>query len=188
MVGSAQMRTKLPEKNEQNKSINRCLLTNKKLHDQEPGHAPTCPLCTVTETFPHVSTWKHQSHSKPRGKLRRNLTKTLEKYDTHAHIKECMLLGLIQTLQGGNMTIDSADLSFTPTESIKNALDKQNAIGWNNFYRGRIASAWNNAQHAHYKARKNGKQDTMKWATAIYHYTMARIPPTMGSKKRRPTW
>ena len=75
----------------------------------------------------------------------------------HAHIKECMPLGLIQTLQGGNMTIDSADLSFTPTESIKNALDKQNAIGWNNFYRGRIASAWNEPQHAYYKARKNGK-------------------------------
>ena len=44
----------------------------------------------------------------------------------HVHIKECMVLGLIQTLQGGNMTIDSVDLSFTPTGPIKNALDEQN--------------------------------------------------------------
>ena len=78
-----------------------------------------------------------------------------------------MLLRLIRTLQGGNMTIDSADLSFMPTGSIMNALDKQNAIGWNNFYRGRIASAWNDAQHTHNKARKNRKQDITKWATAI---------------------
>ena len=84
-----------------------------------------------------------------------------------------MLLSLMQTLQGGNIAIDIADLSFMPTGPIKKALDEQNAIGWHNFYRGRIASAWNEPQHAHYKARKNGKQDTTKGATAI-----------MGSKKR----
>ena len=149
------------------KFVNRCLPTNKKLHDQDPEHAPTCPLCTVIETNPHVSTCAHQSRSKLRGNLRRNITKTLDKYDTHVHIKECMLLGLTQTLQGGNTEIDSVNLSFTPTGPIKKALDEQNAIGWNNFYRGRIASSWNAVQQGHCKTRNNGKQDTTKWATAI---------------------
>ena len=78
-----------------------------------------------------------------------------------------MLLGLMQTQQGGNTAIKSVDLSFTPSGPIKNAIDEQNAIGWNNFYRGRIASAWNAVQQGHYKARKNGKQDTTKWVMAV---------------------
>ena len=78
-----------------------------------------------------------------------------------------MLLGIMQTLQGGNTAIDSINLSFTPTGLIKKALDEQNAIGWNNFYRGRIASSWNAVQQGHCKTRNNGKQDTTKWATAI---------------------
>ena len=83
----------------------------------------------------------------------------------------------MQTLQGGNTAIDSVNLSFTPTGPIKKALDEQNAIRWNNFYRGRIASAWNAVQQGHYKTRKNGKQDTTiqngRWISLLHYGTVS---------------
>jgi hypothetical protein len=63
--------------------------------------------------------------------------------------------------------VDNKDLSFQPSGIIKQALNKQNEIGWTNFYKGRISIKWEQLQRQHYSREKKNKADPHIWATTI---------------------
>ena len=91
----------------------------------------------------------------------------MEKCYTHHTIRECIITGLKKTMTGDTTILNLRELSFTPTGSVQRAIAAQNKIGWNNFYRGRIALEWLTAQQEQYEGKYKTKQDTERWATKI---------------------
>jgi hypothetical protein len=149
------------------KFIHRCLPTNKKLHDIDKEYSAKCPACTSTETNEHVTTCNNPRRKELRHKLWKNLSKKMEKCYTHHTVKECILTGLKKTMTGDTTILNPHELSFTPTGSVQRAITAQNKMGWNNFYRGRIALEWLTAQQEQYEGKYKPKQDTEQWATNI---------------------
>jgi hypothetical protein len=64
-------------------------------------------------------------------------------------------------------TLQDNDISFEPTGSMKRAIEEQNAINWNNFYRGRVSLEWLTAQQEQYEKQYKTKQHTEQWATSF---------------------
>ena len=150
------------------KFLHRCLPTNKKLNDIDKEHSAKCPACNSIETNDHVTSCSNPRREKLRRELRSNVAKTLDKHYTHQHIKECILLGVHKLTTNDTTPIDLTDLSFTPTGKILQALEEQQAIGWLNFYRGRISSKWLDAQNDHAQQHTNqANQDTVQWASQL---------------------
>ncbi len=150
------------------KFLHRCLPTNKKLHDIDQDHPAKCPACNEIETNDHVTACHNPRREKLRKELKSSTAKTMDKHNTHQHIKECILIGMEKFTNNDTTPIELTELSFTPSETIQQAITEQQAIGWTNFYRGRISTKWMDAQQEH--ARQNthqGNQDTVQWASQI---------------------
>ena len=79
----------------------------------------------------------------------------MDKHDTHYQIKECILLGLKKITDNDTSPIDLTTISFIPAGKIQQALEEQQEIGWNNFYRGRISTKWLDAQRDHANLNTN---------------------------------
>jgi hypothetical protein len=62
----------------------------------------------------------------------------MDKEETHIQAQEIIMQGLTAAIEHGKDKIEDTDISFTPSGIIKHALQEQNAIGWTNFYKGRI--------------------------------------------------
>ena len=100
--------------------------------------------------------------------MRKSLAKILDKQGTHTQIKECILIGIERALTENTTPISDNEISFVPTDEIRNAMAEQQEIGWTNFYRGRISNKWLIAQNHHTSQTTNQKkQDTDQWATKI---------------------
>ena len=150
------------------KFLHRCLPTNKKLHDIDAEHPAKCPACQEVETNDHVSACSNPRRDKLRRELLSNLSKILDKHDTHQQIKECMILGLKKILANDLSPITTEEVSFSPTGIISEALEEQENIGWANFYRGRLSTKWLDAQQDFAKRHTNqSDQDTVQWAVQI---------------------
>jgi hypothetical protein len=93
--------------------------------------------------------------------------KTMEKTSTHIHVQEIILQGIKSAARQESEQVDDEQLSFQPSGIIKDALREQNAIGWTNFYKGRMSKKWERVQHQHYQSTKPKKTDTHRWATSI---------------------
>ena len=98
-----------------------------------------------------------------------NISKMMDKKNTHQHIKECILLGMKKINTSDTSPIELNELSFIPTGIIQQALDDQHAIGWLNFYRGRISTKWLEAQQEHDQQNTNSTRphDSTQWASKI---------------------
>ena len=93
--------------------------------------------------------------------------KAMQKTETHIHAQEIILHGIKAAINHATETVAEEDLSFQPSGIIKLALKEQNAIGWTNFYKGRISKKWEQVQQQHYQRTKPKKTDTHRWATSI---------------------
>jgi hypothetical protein len=79
----------------------------------------------------------------------RTLRKSMEKTETHIQVQEIILQGIKATITEGIETVDDNQLSFQPSGIIESALHEQNAIGWTNFYKGRLSKKWEQVQQQH---------------------------------------
>ena len=151
------------------KFLHRCLPTNKKLHDFDATHPAKCPACNSVETNDHVTTCPSTRREKLRREMRTNVSKMMDKYDTHPHIKECIIIGITKIFKSDTSPILPTDLSFTPAGKIHDALAEQHDIGWLNFYRGRISTKWITAQadHAQRNNNQTKRQDSTQWASQL---------------------
>jgi hypothetical protein len=149
------------------KFIHRCLPTNKKLNDIDSKHEIKCPRSNKRETNEHVTTCTDDRQTKIWQKIWKSLAKRLDKSYTQHTIKECILTGIKLTMTSSTTTLHHEDISFEPTGPIKRAIEEQNEIRWNNFYRGRISLEWLTAQQEQYEQQYKTKQDTEQWATSI---------------------
>jgi hypothetical protein len=94
--------------------------------------------------------------------------KTIEKTNTNIQAQEIILLqGLTEAILHGTDKLDTSTITFKPQGILKQALQDQNAIGWTNFYKGRISKKWEQVQKTHYHQIKAKNGDPYKWATLI---------------------
>ena len=128
------------------KFIHRALPTNKKLNDQDKDHPIRCPSCTEIETNDHVFQCKNQKRQSIRGKTTKKMRQNFSKYNVHIKIQECIIAGIQGWLTMGKKEINDEELSFAPEGAIRKAVEDQNEIGWDNFYRGRWSLEWENMQ------------------------------------------
>jgi hypothetical protein len=149
------------------KFVNHILPSNSKLHQQDKQHPLKCPLCNEIETNNHISACTNPRRAKLRNKMLRTLRKTMEKTETHIQVQEIILQGIKAAITEGIKTVDDNQLSFQPSGIIRSALQEQNAIGWTNFYKGRLSKKWEQVQQQHYTQTKPKKADTHRWATSI---------------------
>jgi hypothetical protein len=149
------------------KFVNRILPTNTKLHQQDTQHSTKCPSCNEPETNDHVSACEHPDRAKLRKNMIRTVRKTMDKTNTSIQTQEVILQGLTDAILHGADKLDLTKISFTPTGSLNYALQDQNAIGWTNFYKGRLSKKWEQVQKDHYRKTKAAKADPYKWATSV---------------------
>jgi hypothetical protein len=71
----------------------------------------------------HVSNWEKNDGKKQR----------------HIHAQEIILHGIKAAITQGIEIVEEEHLSFQPSGIIQTALWEQNAIGWSNFYKGRMS-------------------------------------------------
>jgi hypothetical protein len=95
------------------------------------------------------------------------LRKTMDKQETHIQAQEIIMQGLTAAIEQGKDKVEDTDISFKPSGINKHALQEQNAIGWTNFYEGRISKKWEHVQRNHYQKKKMKKSDPHIWAMTI---------------------
>ena len=66
----------------------------------------------------------------------------MEKTNTNIQAQEIILQGLTKAILHGTDKLDTLTISFEPQGILNQALQDQNAIGWTNFYKGRISKKW----------------------------------------------
>jgi hypothetical protein len=91
----------------------------------------------------------------------------MDKTNTSIQTQEVILQGLTDAILHGADKLNLTKISFTPTGSLNQALQDQNAIGWTNFYKGRLSKKWEQVQKDHYRKTKATKADPYKWATSV---------------------
>jgi hypothetical protein len=143
-----------------NKFVNRILPSNWKLHQQDKQHSSKCPSCNEIETNQHILACSNPRRAKLQNNMLRTVRKAMEKNETHIHAQEIILHGIKAAINHGIEIVAEEDLYFQPSGIIKLALKEQNAIGWTNFYKGRISKKWEQVQQQHYKRAKPKKTDT----------------------------
>ena len=149
------------------KFVNQILPSNSKLHQQDKQHPSKCPSCNESETNNHISACNNPRRAKLRNNMLRTLRKIMEKTATHIQAQEIILQGIKAAITHGIEIVDNNQLSFQPSGIIWSALQEQNAIGWTNFYKGRMSKKWEQVQQQHYNQTKPKEADTHRWATSI---------------------
>jgi hypothetical protein len=140
------------------KFINRIPPTNTKLHQQDPQHPKKCPSCNEQETNDHVSACNNLDRVKLRKNMIKTVRKTMEKTNTNIKAQEIIIQGLTEAVLHGTDQLDTSKISFEPQGILNQALQDQNAIGWTNFYKGRISKKWEQVQISHYQRIKAKRQ------------------------------
>jgi hypothetical protein len=92
---------------------------------------------------------------------------TMEQSHTSTQTQEIIIRGLTDAICTGKNEVDLSTLSFTPHGILYNALKEQNAIGWTNFYKGRLSKKWQQIQHAQFHGKKGENADPQRWATSL---------------------
>ena len=133
------------------KFLNDWLPTQKRNHRYGYAQSPNCPICsTVIEEQSHVISCPHP-HFKSNLTLQiqqaKSFLKSYRPFPQFWNIVSscvCHAIGLGPT---PSIDLQDDDLGIL----IRVAIDQQTAIGWEHFLRGRIASAWGDAQDQFYR-------------------------------------
>ena len=127
-----------------------------------------CPRCLApNETCDHVLQCPDPRADTTRRLAFASLSKRMDDIKTAPLIQDALL-----TVLNCWITDDGIPTDFTA--DIQGALDKQLALGWDQFFRGRIAIQWQQMQSAHFEALQL-RQTGQKWASllimAVWEFT-----------------
>ena len=134
--------------------------TGKIAHRNDPKYSPACPSCPEQEedwhhlmVCPGRHEWRVQCQKKVREKL--------EEWDTSFDLIELLLAG-IKALFNGEV-LSPTDYSGT----VASLAAQQEAIGWNQLFCGRIATAWGQHQHKHLGNKITEKNNGQTWSNKV---------------------
>jgi hypothetical protein len=88
--------------------------------------------------------------------IKQNMTKN----KTHTGIQECIIKALQQSIATDIHQFDISTLSYNPSGILKAAIAKQNTIGWNNFYCGRLTKKNGRKSNSSTSNRPNPRTST----------------------------
>jgi hypothetical protein len=132
----------------------------KRLSKYDKKYSAQCPSCEEPmETQEHLYQCTHPTRQQWRDQFKEALKHVMEKYGTPNTMKELWLEGIHKGMTGDNTPIeDSPD--------IREIIEAQEKIGWNQMLQGRIAHQWIEKQKEA-MATPTKRKNSMTWATEM---------------------
>lgn len=133
-----------------------------------------CPRCGFSpETVQHISQCTQKYSTRIWHKHLRQMDTWLRKQDTDPDITRAVILALPRWRAGA---LTSAFCPQSVSTSVKEAIQDQHRIGWDNFMSGLLSTKWAICQQAYYtkkKQRKTGRRWAIRMSKRIWDYHKA---------------
>jgi hypothetical protein len=120
-----------------------------------------CPRCSAPEDARHVWLCPDAEAKLIRNEGISDIAQWMEEVQTDPEIRTAIVTRLVQWA-------DNLPMLPIQTDSVvlQDAIQHQDDIGWDNFFEGRIAKDWEQAQEAYYKWCRSRKS-ARRWTTAL---------------------
>ena len=146
------------------KHVNDIVPVGRRVHRYDPKYPKSCITCGIEE-----ETASHLLECPQRAKrrntcmqaLRQHFQKENNKWDAPLELQELMFEGIKSVLEGR----DPATMHCAP--SVAHIAAAQTAIGWEELFRGRLASDWKAYQTTHLGTKATKKVNGQTWSTSI---------------------
>jgi hypothetical protein len=146
------------------KYLNDITPVGKLVNRYDPKYPPNCPSCPAEqETQDHMLTCPCIERQQWRDRLLNAIQEAMDEYKTPEHVTQLFMEGIRYSI--GHQATMSQPLSPTVSD-IESA---QTAIGWKQLMKGRMATAWRQAQHEAMQGKETKYRNAHTWSTTIIH-------------------
>jgi len=130
----------------------------------DPKYPKSCTTCGVPEETaihllqcPERTQWRRTCLQA----LQQHFTKDNGKWDTSLEVQELLLEGIKAVMEGREPD------TITHSQSVTHIAAAQQAIGWEQVFSGRLASAWQESHSNYLGTKANKKVNGQTWGTAL---------------------
>jgi len=149
------------------------LPTNHNMAKRSPLQNKCCPLCQHDdETDDHMCQCKHEGAQNIANEQLQELRNILQKYSTDPTLRTLLVQGVYGWIFQNDKTLDVDPPHDHPYyDQLRQAILDQNAVGWDQILRGRLATSWGTCYtswNAEFATTHTGKQlPAVQWLTKI---------------------
>jgi len=148
-----------------NKHVNDITPVGRRLHRRDPKYYKGCNTCGLVDEETAIHLLECSNRTKWRNACKRavhqHFTKENCKWAVPFEVQELLLEGITAVIEGR----DPETMTFAP--SVSHIAAAQTAIGWDQLFSGRLASAWQVSYSSHLGTTATKKVNGQTWATAL---------------------